>query len=221
MNLKVIVSGLAVALLSLSLTTERVSATTFTYALSDHPDGAKTPPYSYGLRLDFLSPDLFLSFSNDNAVLTYDDATGAAGITGTMLHSLSDGSFGDEFQVTLTMTGVNNVGPLGSGEFNDPDAGILELVNLDNVSSGYGGTGLTPLLMKTDGNGTFRLLADSHRCAGHPDCGPFIGRGWVDANYTNDFLFRATPIPVPPALLLFGTALGGMGLLARRKKKAA
>ena len=31
----------------------------------------------------------------------------------------------------------------------------------------------------------------------------------------------ATPAPLPPALLLFGTTLAGLGILGRRRKKAA
>ena len=33
--------------------------------------------------------------------------------------------------------------------------------------------------------------------------------------------FQASVVPLPPALLLFGTALGGMGWLSRRRKESA
>ena len=35
------------------------------------------------------------------------------------------------------------------------------------------------------------------------------------------YKFAVTETPIPPALLLFGTALGGMGIAAYRKRKAA
>lgn len=39
--------------------------------------------------------------------------------------------------------------------------------------------------------------------------------------YNYSFNVKVTETPIPPALLLFGTALGGMGMAAYRKRKAA
>jgi hypothetical protein len=39
--------------------------------------------------------------------------------------------------------------------------------------------------------------------------------------YNYHFNVKVTETPIPPALLLFGTALGGMGIAAYRKRKAA
>lgn len=39
--------------------------------------------------------------------------------------------------------------------------------------------------------------------------------------YNYHFNVKVTETPIPPALLLFGTALGGMGFAAYRKRKAA
>jgi hypothetical protein len=39
--------------------------------------------------------------------------------------------------------------------------------------------------------------------------------------YDYSFNVKVTETPIPPALLLFGTALGGMGLAAYRKRKAS
>ena len=42
--------------------------------------------------------------------------------------------------------------------------------------------------------------------------------GGAGANISGIYAFNPTAVPLPPALLLFGTALAGMGILGRRRK---
>ena len=69
---------------------------------------------------------------------------------------------------------------------------------------------------KTNTNGySFYALGDGHRIS--HDYTSDVGRGWIEAPYTNDWLVQFTPVPVPAALPLLLSGLLGFSLFSRKK----
>lgn len=62
-------------------------------------------------------------------------------------------------------------------------------------------------------------MNDGHRLPGDP--AGIAGRGWIDAQGTNDFLFTASPVPIPAAIWLFFSAICGLGVLKRSRTDQA
>ncbi|MEO3417371.1 VPLPA-CTERM sorting domain-containing protein [Roseovarius sp. CAU 1744] len=206
------------AAMALGLCAVSAHAATFTYSLGDHPDGAKTPTYEYGLRLDYYQR--FFSFENGaSSQLTYDDVAGTATISGTMRESLGNGVFGALWNVVYTMTGLTD---MGGGTF------------VDTVGNGSGSisSGMTSLALGAKSNGThyFVFKNDGHRLPGNPGTG-LVGRGWVDPKPglggANDFLFTAKRdpggggvIPLPAAAWMLLSGVAGLGVLSRRRRRS-
>lgn len=200
------------------------SAATFGYLLADHPGGGMSSQHDYGLRLD--RSNQFFSFGNGaTAYLSYDDTTDSAVLFGTMRESLglSGGvkTFGGLFNFEYFLTGVTNT---GTGTFTDTSGSGNGTV----FGAGAGGTDIA-LGAAARGNGDYFLFGAD--VASHNQQGaPFEGSGWVQSSPgANDFLFTATtsqtpvppsnvsPVPLPAAGWLLVVALGGMGLMGRRK----
>ncbi len=190
------------------------SAAIYTYTLHDHPAGNAQANYDYGLRLD--SENLFFTFQNGNLTLTYDDVLGTMQITGFANQS-----------TPVDNTSLNDTPifyELVAGDINDQGGGFFTATG---GSGTVGPSADTPLVSLT-GKGlmsgpnaglTFLFLNDGHRLPGNPGTG-IVGRGWIEGEDTNDFLFTATlnPVPVPAAVWLFGTALVGLIGFSKRRR---
>lgn len=196
--------------------------TTGSYTLNNHPDGNAAAPF-YGLRLDdLLGPGIY-TFDFDDAEngadmrLDYDGSTihiygqawggldtGSAysgatlwtiDFTYTVLSSVSDGGIDD-------IQSSNGTGTISS------DQGHFNLIAFSGSHSYAFQIG--------DGNGS-----------GHRFYNGTSGWGWLnyfedggDPNihaYSSDWLFTATPVPVPAALWLFLSSFLGLGLISRRR----
>ena len=191
-----------------------MDARAITYTLADHPDGVLTDSAGpYGLRLDGLAPPdgVGPTFSTElngaSAQLEWD------GITASMSGSLWNNTLAELWEFTQTFTGVTAVGD-----------GFTAVGGVLSIWDAADFVPMHVVDLKQDVFGkAFYFLDDSDRCDGHLDCGPFVGRGWVDGeNGTNDWLVQASedpgtdrvPEPAVPALL-------GIGLLALRHRMRA
>ena len=81
--------------------------------------------------------------------------------------------------------------------------GGLGLSLVDTIGNGEANTGYTYDLSGLGGSYLYVILKDASTS---PDGFDVIG-------------VSVSTVPLPPAILLFGAALGGMGLLGRRRKK--
>ena len=193
-------------------------AATFTYNLSDHPEGNAAGDYDYGLRLDREQPIArFFSFSNgDGAILTYDDVAGTAEISGSVRESLMGQIDGGLFTISYSMSGLDDLGDGGFLDFAGNGTGfVTDGTTTLNFDAAANDTGLFLVFSDDDPNvPNYRGVAN----------GEFVGHGWVQKMPgDNDFLFTATPVaavPVPAGGFLMLAGLGGLALGARRKKAA-
>lgn len=186
------------------------SASAVIFDLADHSDGAKTPPFEYGLRLD--DEGKFFSFDGiSTARLSVDTTSVAASISGTVIENSATDDAVAAWTLSYVFSGITLVGT--DGEFTATGGtgtlmeigGSLDIINLVGKQKAFTGIAFSFL------NDGFRLPVNSG----------FVGRGWIDKPGTNDFLLTATVVPLPPAALLFGSALAGMGFLSRRRKSAS
>ena len=210
---------IAVAAAAITLTAATASqAATFVYQLGDHPDGALSSSFDYGLRLDRELPDpRFFSFSNGNTTLTYNDVTGVAVIAGTVVESLPSSLTGSTFDINYTLTGLTDLGGGGFVDRAGNGSGVLSGAGIDGTDLELGTSQRTsgPLA------GVYFLFG-LDALADRPFTG-FEGTGWVQSDPgANDFLFTAqiAPVPLPAAGLMLLTAVGGMGVMRRRKTKS-
>jgi len=183
------------------------------YLLQDHPDAqlwdhssTSGPNGPYGLRMDSMpgTPGPTFSMEQGGAeVFMYWDGGATASIYGEIQHNVD----GDLWDLTFTITGITAAAPgIGGGFVSTGGTGMISDQNsADEVA----------LAGKQDGGGhAFRFLGDGHRM---PDNDTAVGRGWIDASGTNDFLFTATPVPEPGSLGLLG--LGLVAGLRRLRKR--
>lgn len=206
--------------------TPLTAAQALTWQILDHGYGALGA--YYGLRLDSLfgttNPDEVFSASSGgaNVFLTWDGSTGAtaqATISGYLAYN------------------ADATTPAGAGSMPmDPDDGKLSKVSYvlsDLVAAGNGfqamaGTGsvcggvlgaLTDcynLEGKSDGTSVLNFIDNGHRLPG--DNSTFVAEGWIDYGGTNDWLVKATVVPLPAGILLLLTGLGGLAALGRMRK---
>ena len=120
------------------------------------------------------------------------------------------------------MTGVTNVNGSGSGQFIDRLGMGTGTISLGGTTYDLGAT--------ARGTDFFLLTDNSDRADGTAD---LTSEGWVNTSSiwmtTNDFLFNAdlnridpngelSAVPLPAPGLMLIAALGGLGVMRRRKK---
>ncbi len=200
------------------LTSQVVLAATLTpgaYQLLDHPDGSVVSSQGpYGLRLDALSPPTGVgptfSVETNNAYVTL---LWDGGNTATISGSIWNNTTNEMWTVNHDLTDIVIV-PGPDGGFSALN-GVMTLIdplnNILTINSDQDNAGIA-----------FNALGNSHRCAGHSDCGPFIGEGWLEPGTPdgqfNDWLVQLNPIPVPAAVWLFGSALIGLVGVAKGRR---
>lgn len=213
-------------------------ATTFVYGLTDHPEGALADApdnEDYGLRLDtnptggtWPGGKRFFSFgslddvsappeaSDFTAFLVFDSALGTAEITGTVVESFGDDTFGDTYDITYVLDSVN-VETDGSGP-----TGLFTDTSGANRGFIEDADERIDLLTAKRSDGVYFNFDDDVR-------GYLGGEGWVGGVPANDFLFTATflpgglggdpdPVPLPAAGWMLLAGVGGMVAMRRRKK---
>lgn len=214
----------------LELSETNGSETVTVFNLFDHPGGIVSPQ-AYGLRLDTFdgtnSPISF-TFEDDDGNSTVQlvvtesaDGSTTININGTVTGNSADSGI-DYGTFALNVTYI--VDASGAGwEDNDQSAGVFlgGLTGLDTtLDSPLSNGELFELFGKSNGSDSFKFLADGHRLMGTMD--EWVGRGWVmgsDSSVgTNDFLFTAQIVPLPPAALGGVALLAGIGVYRRIKR---
>lgn len=203
-----------VAMMTIAMSAFADAVTPGIYRLLDHPDGAISPP-PYGLRVDFLDPPpgqgpTFSTELGGAAVyLTWDGGT-----TATISGTLYNNETGHLWSVEQTLTGISATGGANGG-FEATGAGALTLFVAAADVALYGATEFTGTSKQLNSGQTFIANGQSYRCAGHANCGPLVGRGWImldgtSGSTTDDWLVQMTPVPLPAAAWLL---LAGLGFL--------
>lgn len=202
-----------------------------TFNLFDHPNGIANPQ-AYGLRLD--------SFTNSASpvTFTFEDQNGNSAV---QLYVIETDT-GLSININGTITGNSALGGQDYGSFlldltyhvdsesvgwedNDANAGQLigGLTGLSTTASSPLGNGdFLALSAMSDGNDTFKFLADGFRNMGSLD--QWVGRGWVSSDLNNgqgvnDLLFTAQIVPLPPAALGGIAMLAGLGVCRRMRNR--
>jgi hypothetical protein len=233
MSLESKTASTAVVMLLASTVSSGASAVAVgVYNLSNHPDGGAAPPL-YGLRLDGLltgDKDDTYTFDFDHAssamTMTYDGSKIV--IDGTAYGGEDNGS-GYEAGTTAVWTihfeytvGVSQPG--GEGGLNDVFVND-DYSNFGTISSVLGNF---ELANKANGSGLSFQLGDEAG-GGHRGHNDISGWGWLrhgtdclgGTDCSNepysDWLFTASPVPVPAAAWLFGSAL--LGLVGLKHKR--
>ena len=227
MNLKTIVT-IAVVTLGAFASSGVQAITIGTYTLNNHPDGGIAPPL-YGLRLDGLLGDPSKEYTFDfdhadsNMTLTWD---GSSIVIQGQAYGGED--TGNGYGVTAIWdiyfeysVGVSQPG--GEGGLDDI------YVNADNANFGTISSVLGSYQLEDEagGSGLSFQLGDGNG-AGHRGYAGISGWGWMNHGvdcitadcshiYASDWLFTATPVPVPAAAWLFGSGLLAFVGFARRR----
>ena len=204
-----------------------------TYKVGDHPDGAKSSSYDYGLRLDTVGKFFTFSEANGSSVTLETDGSTAT-ISGTVYESTGVGSTG---AAAWTLNFVAN--PI---EASGPGADAFVARNgVGDNGTGYLTDGATTYLLrgKARPGDDITFLFDTSDPKGkyNAPAGAYYGEGWVEvatcsgavtvfsSDYcedyayvsASDFLFTATAVPLPASVLLLGAGVGALGFARRRK----
>lgn len=243
----IIASALWIALLPSS-----ASAAVLSFDLADHPDGGLAPP-TYGLRLD----GLFTGTGGSYWTWSFTDITMDVDTTNDTVHIYGDLLGGNEIRELDNSTDVRidydwSVNFVYSDNVTTDEFGAWSVSS--NGASNSNNFGYVTLNSDADIDGDSLsdqgksigfvefmgagFAADSARCDGLPDCGPWVGEGWLSHTTgfidpatdpstwsvshfsTQDWLFSSNapaPVPVPAAAWLFGSALVGLAGLKRKK----
>lgn len=219
MKLKAIIAATAM------ICTPLTAAQALTWQLLDHGYGALGA--YYGLRLDSLfgttNPDEVFSASSAGAsvYLTWDGSTGV-GATATISGHLA-------FNADATTPAGTSVDP-DDGKLSKVSYVLSNLVSAGNGFRAMAGTGSVcggvlgavtdcyDLEGKSDGTSVLNFIDNGHRIPG--DNSTFVAEGWIDYSGTNDWLVKATVVPLPAGILLLLTGLGGLAALGRMRKTA-
>ncbi|WP_200821155.1 VPLPA-CTERM sorting domain-containing protein [Oceanicoccus sp. KOV_DT_Chl] len=231
MNLEKKSAGKAVALACvLACSVPAYAISIGTYSLGNHSDGSESPP-AYGLRLD----GLLTGASNEEYTFDFDHALSNMTLTYDGTTVVIDGAayggedIGSGYQVgTTAVWDIHFEYIIGVSQ---PGDGGLDDVRVDTDYNNFGSLssslGTFELADKADGsNMSFRFGDESG--SGHRGEPGISGWGWlrhgtdcvnesdcVNVQYS-DWLFTASPVPVPAAAWLFGSAL--IGLVAVKRK---
>lgn len=199
--------------------------TTGTWELHNHPDGNVAQPL-YGLRLDNLLGDGIYTFDFDaadqGAAMFMDISNTSIAIYGSAWGGLDIGnSYSSPALWDIYMT-YDIAGSSADGGVNDLHAdsgnGMITLT----------GDELTFNLIAYSGMFDHAFYLGDEDGSGHRGYDGVSGWGWV--NYyldggdpdvhvaSSDFLFTASPVPVPPALWLFGSSVFSFLIVRRRRE---
>ena len=156
------------------------------------------------------------SASNFDLGTLSSDTTGFVANFGTGIQTFSD-------QIAFSLTGlstslVGSISDVVTTFLGAPVNSVNFVLDLFSV-----GDPVTSLGHYEDlsGTGIAFNYADELRLRIRPArCCRITGSTAAGGNFYS-YKFAVTETPIPPALLLFGTALGGMGIAAYRKRKAA
>lgn len=210
--------------------TAPANAASTTYNMFDHPDGAKSATYDYGLRLDRENPDMFFSAEDgsgnsilqleytaptpngSDAMFTLSGQVRLNGYAGAWNNTLWD--------VVYSMSGVTDH---GNGIF---VAGANSTMGADSLTcaSAACGTASYTIGRKARASDTvfFALGIPGDDPGNIVRGGVLTATGWADGAGTNDWLLtgQVAVAPLPAGVLFLLTGLAGLGFVARRRARA-
>ncbi len=214
------VTCMGVAPSALAIT--EAGATVQLYNLHNHPDGNAAAPF-YGLRLDDLLGHGIYTFDFDDvdngaAMFLETDGTSFLRIHGHAYGGLDTGSEYENptlWAIDFTYTTIGSL----------DDGGVADLTGDSGTGTIQSGDN-TFYLTSYPGSFSNAFFFGDEDGSGHRGFAGLSGWGWLtysdnpndDNPYVaaSDFLFTATPVPVPAAVWLLGSALLGLGFVRRK-----
>lgn len=228
------------AWLAVLATAPAQAVSTGLYFLNNHPDGAASPP-PYGLRLDglltgdtneiytfdFDAPESSMFMSYDGAeIRIFGSALGGqdAGAAGYVGGTVDVWDLDFSYSVGLSQPGTD--GGLADVFVFADNQNFGTLIGTGTLTSSLGSFELEDQSVNGLPSALAFQLGDENG-AGHRGFAGISGWGWLNHGtdciagdcthiYDGDWLFTATIVPVPPAVFLFGSALGLLGWVRRR-----
>lgn len=211
-----------------------------TYILSSHPDGNQNPP-PYGLRLD----GLLTGSSGEEYTFDFNHASSDMKLTwnGSMIHIFGT-AFGGEDNGAGYAPSTTAVWTIdftyNAGVSTSANGGVDDVVvNAHHQNFGTLSGALGDFALRDHTDGVLSFTFGDEDGSGHREFNGISGWGWLDYCNTDvhecaqdgtdwvpthitasDWLFTATPVPVPAAVWLFGSGLIGLACIARRRKAA-
>lgn len=234
-TVRILVAIVAAAMAPLAFATP-IEADTH-YDINNHPDGNARPPL-YGLRLDGLtsgnSSDIFtFDFDTNGASMSmfWDSATDSLTISGFAFGGLNDGNaYADGsdvmWSIMFTYAGIYECGDglcanTGNGVIMSEEFGGFDLVAESGNHSYAFQLGLDHRgVAGVSGWGWMNHCPSSSYTSASVDQ-PRSGGSCDTHLYSSDWLFTVASVPEPAPLALLSSALLAMGVMRRKKLKAA
>lgn len=117
-------------------------------------------------------------------------------------------TFGDGSGVTPGIAPDNTIGPVGDSPLNPHGFSSYDAMIAENIDAS--GWSLNELVFTAEAGKVYTIML-----------GGYMGGQWNDTREHYSLDVTTSPVPVPAAAWLFGSAFAGLGMVGRRKRKEA